>query len=70
MARNTSSTTRALDLGQLQTQVESTSRTLKAANTTLAKAKEAQHRAEAEYHAVQKSMAAAVEQLTQATRVL
>lgn len=61
---------RSLDLGQLQNEVETASRTLKAANTVLSKAQESQERAEREYHASTKALMAGVAQLTAATKVL
>ena len=66
----TKSTGRSLDLGQLQNEVENASKALKAANTVLAKAQEAQERAEAEYHSSTKALTAGVAQLTAATRVI
>ena len=64
------STSRSLDLGKLQEEVEQASRSLKAANTILQKASDAQALAEANHHAAQKSLAAGVAQLTAATKVL
>ena len=62
--------TRSLDLGKLQDEVELAARTLKAANTALSKAADAQSLAESNHHAAQKAMAAGVAQLTAATKVL
>ena len=62
--------TSALSLGTLQTEVEASARALRAANTALAKALEAQGKSEAAYHAAQKTLTAAVDQLRQATKVL
>lgn len=63
-------TGRSLDLGQLQNEVETTSKALKAANTVLAKAQEAQSSAEANHNAAQKALSAGVSQLLAATKVL
>ena len=61
---------RGLDLGALQNEVEQAARNLKAANTALNKATDAQALAEANHHAAQKAMQAGVAQLTAATKVL
>ncbi len=61
---------RSVDLGQLQNEMEAASRQLKAANTILNKAQDAQNSAEGNYHSACKALAAGVLQLTAATKVV
>jgi hypothetical protein len=61
---------RSLDLGQLQKEVESATRTLKAANTALNKATTAQQAAEQSHATLLKAMTAAMAQFQAATKVV
>lgn len=67
MASNTKKV--ALDMGALQSNLESASKALKAAQTAQAKANEVAARAEAEYESAKKSLAAGMAQLMAATKV-
>lgn len=60
---------KTVDLGKLQTTLERNTQTLKTANTNLKKAKDAQARADSEYQTAKATFAAAVEQLSAATKV-
>lgn len=61
---------KSVDLGLLQSSLETHTKTLKAATTTLQRAQDAFARAESEYVVAQKAMAAGVEQVRAATKVL
>lgn len=59
----------ALDMGVLQTNMESAARTLKSTTSALLRASEANLRAEADYDVARKALAAGVAQLTASTKV-
>lgn len=61
--------TKALDLGVLQSNLESAARNLKTTTSALLRASEAQVRAEAEYDTAKKALAAGVAQITASTKV-
>ncbi len=59
-----------LDLGQLQCNLETKTKELKAANTKFKQAKDQQVKAEAEYQVAVKSMDAGMEQLKASTKIV
>lgn len=68
MASNTKKV--ALDMGALQSNLEAAAKNLKAAQATQAKANDAAERAEQDYEAAKKALAAGVAQIMAATKVV
>jgi hypothetical protein len=64
------SNSKCVDLGTLQSNMEVSSRNFKSAATTLKRAQESYNRAEAEYTVANRSLAAGVEQVRAATKVV
>lgn len=68
MASNTKKV--ALDMGALQSNLEAAAKNLKSAQAIQAKANDATERAEQDYEAAKKALAAGVAQIMAATKVL
>lgn len=68
MASNTKKV--ALDMGALQSNLEAAAKNLKTAQAAQVKANDVAERAEAEYEAAKKALAAGVAQIMAATKVL
>lgn len=61
--------TKSVDLGALQVEMENAAKSLKSAQTTYNKAKEALDRADSHYISTKNALAAGVEQLKAATKI-